>query len=261
MNNEKTIAASRLLEEYRDYYGRITLHPAKNSDPVNGHYDSENQNLWTGESSVLLALNGIPAEEHHKLSDRGFAANTIEPGLISRNPYPSWEDPDHHKVSWDEYNGLMYHCIVTGNRDIPYSVLEYGRKHNWIYLDGNLGMESRTLRGKLKIYLGGLRQPRDTFFYKIAAGIKPSIFETIWACGSHILTARKPANETSGKLMAWFKTQSLEIAGYKGFFWGLANKYFDFKLKKWYNQDNYMEKVAAIYFSADHPFQELFKGY
>ena len=257
---KKEEAAERLLKEYRDPYGRVTLHPAAKSDPRNGRYDSENQNLWTGESSVLLQLNGLSSEEHDKLSDQGFAADTIEPGLISRHPYPHWENPNHHKVSWDEYNGLMYHCITTGNQDIPKEVLDYGRRHLWIYLDGEFGMENRTFRDKLKLYLGALRQPRDIFFFKIAAGIKPNLFETLWACTSHILTARKPAGVTSGKVMAWHKAKAIEIAGYDGFFWNLAHKYFDKKLKKCYNQDNYMESVIGIYFSDDHPFQELIKG-
>ncbi len=260
MVEEKIKAGQRLLSEFRDAFGRVTLYPDSRSNALIGHFDSENLNLWTGEASVLLKLNGLVIPEHKELADTGFAMDTVEPGLISRQPFPYWLDNNHHIVSWDEFNGLMYHAIVYGDQDTPREVIDYGRRHFYSYVDG---FEGVPLKKRVALFLSGLRQPRDFFFYKIAAGIKPNLFEALWAATSHILSSRKPADITSGKMMGWFKMKALDIAGYEGKIWGFAKKRFDKNLKKMYNGDDYIEKMARIYFKEtepEHPFHALFKG-
>jgi len=256
-------AIIKLDTEYTDFYGRTTLSPAKGSDPQNGRYDSENNGLWTGEAAILLKL-------HNSINGRFWSRQQMAwcsvqvtdendepiPGLYSRHPHPHWLDPNHHIVSWDEYNGLMYSMIAICNEQIPREVISYGRRHLYSYVDGFKGVGWKK---RWELYWRGLRQPRDFFFFKIAAGKKPNLLETINAAVAHVLTSRKPHWETSGKMMAWFKKKAIEIKGYKGWIWRMADGIFDKNLKKMYG-DKYVEVMARIYYrDKNHPFHALLK--
>jgi len=255
----KRQALHRLVNNYIDYYGRITLFPANQSDPLNDDHDSENQGLWTGEGAILLKLNGLLTSTRSAAFGRAFQKVTLEPGLISRHPDPFWRGP-HHIVSHDEYNGLMFECITARDQDTPKEVLDYGSRHFWSYVDG---FENASMLERIKLFFRGWRQPRDKFLYKIAAGQQPTLFETINASIAHILTSRKVKGNTSGKIMAWFRQKAVQMTdftGYKRKIWDYAVNKFDKNCEMCYNSYYYPEKLMAIYFPANHPFQALIKG-
>lgn len=252
----KQEAYERLMSDYMDEYGRVTLYPTSMRNTETGEYMSENQNLWSGEASALLDMSGLLTPEYIEKANAGFDSVTIEPGLISRRPFPHWLDPTHHNVSWDEYNGMMYHSIAVGDQKRPAEAIAYGRANGWSYVDH---FHKMGLKERLTWYFRGLRQPRDTFFFKIAAGEKPSLFEQAFSAVSLIMTGNDIKGQASGPVMAWFKIKSLEKVGYRGKLWDYAVKKFEAKLKKVYETEDYAEKIVSIYFHADHPFNTLIK--
>jgi len=255
---EKTKAVRRLLSEYTDQYSRVTLNPARDSNPETGDYDSENQGLWTGEAGILLHLNGF-----HEIVSGPYKRNfnkmmtSIEvdriPGLYSRHPYPFYKK-DHHNVSKDEYRGFAYGAAVTQNKGLMRKIIEYGQINDWFFID-----DDPYERGDFD-HLGAYRLPSDRGLYKIVAGQEPSVIERLFIGISALIASRKPRGNTSSKLMGWFTFKAIEISGYESKILNYFKRKVDKNLKMCYNSDNYIEEIAKIYFQADHPFHELFKG-
>ena len=250
----KSEAVERLFNEYTDAYGRTTLYPAKDSDPENGIYDSENQGLWTGEAGILLRLNYesmIKYDSNYGKMLRSVYVGDV--GLYSRHPAPFWQN-DHHNVSKDEYRGFAYGAAAVGWQVVMIDIISYGESNSWFFVDDD------PHGGFNKDHLGAFRLPTDRALYKIVAGQKPSIVELLFLGGSALLNSRKPAGDTSSKIMSWFAFKSAEIVGFESKILNFFKKRFDKNLKKCYNTDNYMEEVFKIYFPEDHPFQVLIKG-
>ena len=265
MTSIKKQAVSRLFNEYTDFYGRITLNPAKDSNPRIGVYDSENQGLWTGEAGVLLKLNGFEEEligTYKSNFNKAMKAVQVQSsdfdnintlGLYSRHPRPFYLN-EHHNVSKDEYRGFAYGFAVLGNSGKMNRIIKYAKSNSWFFVDDDP-------RGGINLkHLGAYRLPTDRGLYKIVAGQEPSVIELLFIGISALLNSRKPKQDTSSKLMSWFAFNAIEIVGYKSKILSFFKKRFDKNMKVCYNSDTYMEEVAKIYFQPDHPFHVLFKG-
>lgn len=250
----KSNAIKRLFSEYTDIYGRTTLYNSSKSDPGNDIFDSENQGLWTGETAILLELNGLTNDKFSSnFAKMMSTVYTGTPGLFQRQP-GDIDRANHHNVSKDEYRGYAYGASVYKKQALMSDIIAYGESNSWFYVDDDPN------GGFNKDHLGAYRLPGDRGLYKIAAGIKPNILELLFIAGSAILNSRKEKGDTSSKLMSWFTFKAIEIVGFESKILDYSKKIFDKNMKICYNTDNYIEEAAKIYFEDDHPFQELFKG-
>ena len=259
---------SIILNEYTDRYGRVTLNPAKGSQTIPGSWDSENQLLFTGEYAKLLHLLGaLDAATAYRLFS-AVQSCLIVPGLYNRHPRFT-----ERTLSHDELNGLMY--LASSHRDlriIAEQVYEYGRNHNFAYINENPGADGYKLSGKgcpdqdgkksrdILPYVHRIKQPRDIGFYKLitkevkGAEVKPSTFELLNMSAAAIMSSRADKAETSGKIMWWFKLRSVDVNSSS--ILKLTNKVFMSNLKKQYGEQP-LKEMLKIYFHKDHPFHLL----
>lgn len=247
---EKLNAFKDLQEKYTDRYGRVTLYPS-----VNGESDNENPNLFTGEGAMLAKLNGLVTPEYQETVYNSIKTVEIITGLHSRQPNSPM---DRHLISFDEHNGIMFSSVMLENRSLPLEIVQYGEKHDWIYIDNAPGAK---LIDNPALYASHIRQPRDRAFYKICAHQEVSFFEIAYMSIALYLSGGNTKEETSGKIMSWFRIKTLETLGWDHWMWRWARNKFENKLKVLYNNEYYMEDVMAIYFrDPNHPFHTLIKG-
>ena len=254
-----TFARTKLFREFLDPYGRVTLQPAVLHTHRDGDYDSENQLLWTGEASVLLGMRGLLGDYEKSVFLNGIKTCEVRSGLFSRHPNNKGK-----YVSLDEYNGMCMYSMMTGNLELPSEIVEYGQDHNWIYINEKPGQDISNLSELIK-YFKRIRQPRDRFLYKVAAGFKPTFLETANMYVALLLTARKPRSVTSGKVMAWCKIKALDRAGYDTLIFRGVKSIFMRKLKNTHGEYPITD-IFQIYFNINatkkhHPFLDLVRGW
>ena len=109
---------------------------------------------------------------------------------------------------------------------------------------------------------GAWRQPKEVALYRIAAKQEPGLFGILNMSIALWLTSRKPKEQTSGKLMAWYKIKAIELTGFKSKIWDFFKKRFDKKMQVMYNNECYIEDLYKIYYKAnpEHPFHALVEG-
>jgi len=251
----KEQAVIRLLNEYMDDNGFITLKHKSQSNPKELQFDSENPHLFTGEGSILLKLIDGVSFRYRRMVERGITNTKKDYALWERQPGDTTRD-DSHSLSLDEHLGLCFTSIVL-EMGIPQELCDYGSKHNWAFIEENPGTDPYE---DIKKYGKRIRQPKDRFFMKVCAGIIPKWYEILDFGLSAVLTCRKPHDVTSGKVMKWFAFQALSMAGYDNWFVNLCKKYYNYKCTKMYGTEFYIEDLIAIYFQdKEHPFHVLCK--
>lgn len=135
----KSDVLKKIWEEYTDVWGRITLRPAKDSDPTAGRYDSENNHLWTGEINLMLHIKGWLEEEVATVQARNFKKSVDitehHPGLYARQPEPYIHTEHYSSVSLDEYNGIIYSAAAFPEIGQKYmtDMCVYGDANGWAF--------------------------------------------------------------------------------------------------------------------------------
>jgi len=238
--------------------GLITLYPAHLSNTEKGHlpefnYDSENQLLWTGEFYTLCKIHGIIDYDRDKERvTKALAKHQVKmdgvpvPGLYSRHPDPYRLREVHHGISWDEMNGLSVLSKIF-DLDVSTGIVEYGSQNGWVFIDE----EPFTWKADR------VRQGRDIAFYKITAGYKTVPWNVVWMLVSHAITSFKEKGDTSGKLMAWMRLETIKdlsllyLVAYEMFMWKMRMTYGKYPLSE----------LIKIYFrDPNHPFHRLAQG-
>lgn len=143
---KKIGAANKLLNEYVDNYGRVTVIKANKTDPDNHVYCSENNHLWTGEASMLICLNSlINRDNYFKLMSNftsSLKATVIMPGLYARQPEPYLHTEHYSSVSIDEYNGINFSQVsldLQGGKGSK-AIVNYGRLTGWVFKEQEPGV-------------------------------------------------------------------------------------------------------------------------
>ena len=255
----KKLAAEKLRTEYTDIYGRQGLYPASEADPENFIFDSENQNLHSGQAIMFLHMNKLMTWSDIENFHRGLNTCLIMPGLYSRFP-KVYDDPTRHGISHDEMTGISIGCIAVNDQSIPEQMIKYGENHGWIFIDENPGAKLFSPLSNFKKYIGRVRQPKDRALYRLAAGQKISLFEKLNMLIGSYLSSKRPSNHTSGRIMWYHKFQAIKILGNDSKILNFARKLFHKNNIKAYGHEDYMEDVYKIYFREGHPFHDLVKG-
>ena len=255
----KELAAEKLRNEYTDPYGRQTLYKAGLTDPQNRHFDSENQNLFSGQALMFLHLNKLMTWRDIDNYRRGLDACKIMPGLYSRYP-KYYTNPDRHGISHDEMTGISVGCIAINESNIPKEMVCYGEKHNWIFIDENPDAQLFSPLSNFKKYISRVRQPKDRALYRLASGQKISLFAKLNVLVGSYLATRKTADHTSGRIMWFHKFKALEILGNDSKILKFARNLFNKKNTEVFDNEGWIEDCYKIYFEVGHPFHELVKG-
>jgi len=191
-------------------------------------------------------------------------------------------------VSHDGYAGIMFAVAALGlDNDLKYiaeEIVEYGREHNWCYLDTHPNMKPLSLfwrnpkhwwelvkvlrsenpkeeRKKYPVIYGmsHRRQPEDVTFYKIIAGEKPSFFGLLVFALSVVFSSTKPHGNTGGKLISLHKLYALRMVGFSHWLIDAAEEEFTKNLVDMYGV-HFIKELQKIYYrDPNHPFHILGK--
>jgi hypothetical protein len=264
---------------------------------------TDNPLLFSGELALLLdGLKKLTFKDYTWM-EKILEDCRVTKGLYARHPksYEQQYSIAPNRVSHDEYNGIVFMAIAfPALRHHLEDILSYGEAHNWQYNDlapfGDFfrvfKQNPRDTISKLKEYLAdikanpndtnavdlrhdgditslsSIRQPRDTAFYKIAAGRKVSLLEVLWLSIAIVLSTNKDLEDGSRggtMLMAWFRNQALRKCKI-GLPIKLAIKFFNWRLTRKYGKEfpivlinRYFDRVASD--GSRHPLIHLVKKY
>jgi hypothetical protein len=242
------------IKKYQDKTGAICLAPCEN-----GEQDSENALLFTGEIALLCALVGIE-------SLKGSFENAVLTRQIKNffGLFNRYTDGHRNRsTSWDEYNGIMF--VVSSDIDnlryIAENIVDYGKDHNWAYVNEDPGLKPRLFDPSSWPYIGRIRQPRCRCFYKVCAGIIPNWTESYWLAQSIKIDANDTIQETSGNLMTWLRMKAMHLNNYHNEIVDNANIYWIQNMISQYGKYP-LRAMAKIYFKdANHPIHDLITMY
>lgn len=265
-------------KSYVDSQGCIKLTKAGDIDNGNPHV----YNAYVAMCMMLKhgAIMGIEPLRHIKTC-------RVRQGLFRRRPGST------DVVSHDEYNGIAaFACF----RDylLAREIIAYGKRNSWQFNDlepeqgvsvlkvlkspvrfikfimavKRDGADEVEEAGAFKdfISLKYWRQPRDRFFYAVAARKNFSFFSLVWFCASVIITARKEPSayaNGSSQLMACLKLVAISKTGFKSFFVYWAFKYFLGRMCKRFNVDagsscGVLGSLVEMHFKdREHPLHDL----
>lgn len=264
---------------------------------------SDNPLLFSGEGLLLLSLLGRLEKSDIAFCDNALVEVEVTPGLYRRQPayYQDQYKIPMNAISHDEYNGICFMVAASPEffRSYALDIVNYGERYSWQYNDiapranffealkDNPIKTIKELRAYLKdnkenphdtnsvdlrhpphiIALGQWRQPRDRAFYKIAAGIEPSLFEIINLALATIFSSLGDPFKSRGgtKLMAWFRMLAVRRLNGEGLLLRVAHAIFERNLTKKLGID-YPYKLISNYFDRDdnglrHPLIMLVKEY
>lgn len=264
---------------------------------------TDNPHLFNGEALLLLSLLGRLEKSDIDFVHQSLLETEVVPGLFSRHPKSFQKEYaiPWHSVSHDEYNGICFMTAASPEffRNTAIDITLYGKRYNWQYCDLYPNSEffhyffdnPITVIKEVRAYLADMkanpqdtnsvdlrhsqnivaltqiRQPRDVAFYKIAAGLTPSLFQTINLALATIFTSTGDPKEGRGgtKLMAWFRMVAIRRLNGESFLLKIAHKLFEYILTKKLGTD-YPYKLISMYFDRNdnglrHPMIMLVKEY
>lgn len=246
---------------------------------------TDNGNLFMGEGLLLLSLLGRMQKSDIDFVDQQLLAVEVAPGLFIRH---SIEFQKQYNISWhstshDEYNGICFMVAASPEffRINAVDIVEYGTAYDWQYcdlypranffpffLDSPIKV-AKELYAYIKdfrahpedsnsvdlrhpkhiVALTQIRQPRDRAFYKIAAALKPTLFETIYLAIAIIFSSTGDPSKGRGgtKLMVWFRMLAIQRLGSTSMLLKLAHIIFNRNLTKKLGSD-YPLKLINSYF-------------
>ncbi len=154
----------------------------------------------------------FPQDEHIQKYVRDLYDDCrIVPGLISRGSHKRLDEQEH-----DDYIGLTFAAMVSGNRDIALDVYVYGKNHGWVF------DSQHTAHGWIKSRrFWHQRFPGQIAHYKICAGIRLNILDRLWMIVGFLF----PSKSESGVQLEWLRACAYAISSDKGFFRSLAVKW------------------------------------
>jgi hypothetical protein len=112
------------------------------------------------------------------------------------------------------------------------------------------------------VELSRVRLPKDVLIIKAASkSYKPTLLELLHFFFANESTIKESNDETSGKILSFFKFKLLKIVGYEPFLVKLAHKRFKRKMRAKYGHI-YMEELFRKYYEGynGHPLHTLIKG-
>jgi hypothetical protein len=281
-----------------DPIGRVSDKPFLQEEGI-----TDNPHLFDGEAVLLLALLGRLEKSDIEFVDQTLIDVEVAPGLFRRHSKTFQEKYSipFHSVSHDEYNGICMMAAASPEffRTYAHDIVFYGERYNWQYCDlypnsdffqyffDNPIKAIREVKSYLAdikanpqdtnsvdlrhspniVALTQIRQPRDAAFYKIAAGMIPSLFQTLNLAFAIVFTSTGDPKEGRGgtKLMAWFRMLAIRRLNGESLLLKLAHKLFERVLTKKLGID-YPYKLISMYFDRDdnglrHPMIMLVKEY
>jgi len=294
---ELELQFSRLLKEYTDSMGRVTYLQSKVSNWEQGVYDSLNQHLWTGEALLLweLCCDVTPGWKAYwaKAVDNILSKTQLIAGVISRHPYPYNLTENFDQISLDEYFGAMMYCKVVGNTYFPKDAILYGEKVSWCIIDQvpylnlspwkyaktlafwktlfkviKFAIKTRDFTGSNEMdkiigenmgvdILTNYRMPKDQLFIYLTDNEQPGILMWIHFFISALHTLRLKSNETSGRILLFFKLLFLQKHFDTKVKW--LTKYYKKQMTKKYG-DFYLHECFKKYYEEQaHPFIQIAK--
>jgi len=289
---------SHRFSPFVDPIGRVSDKPFSQEDGI-----TDNPLLFTGEGLLLLSLLGRLEKSDIAFCDNALVEVEVAPGLYRRQPayYQNQYKIPMNAVSHDEYNGVCFMVAASPEffRSYALDIVNYGERYGWQFNDiaprtnffealfSSPLKTIKELRAYLKdakenphdtnsvdlrhpahiIALGQWRQLRDRAFYKIAAGIDLSLFDTLYLTIATLLSASGDPFKSRGgtKLMSWFRILAIKRLNGEGLLLKLAHKLFERILTKKLGTD-YPHKLILNYFDRNddglrHPMIMLVKEY
>lgn len=286
LDNLKEQALFRLLNDYIDVLGGTTLTHKSQSNPLDMKWNNENVHLFNGEMALLIILNNLQDSiytekiianyKRHLMSCRVVVNGKIVPGLFARHPDPYKFTSEFHGLSRDEHAGIAFLCVATRDNRVMKDIIDYGKLHNYAYIEENPGFDPikeaggaffATIKKLIKRkddplikQLSRIRQYNDRSFYKLIAEESPSFFELFQMYIGILMSEYSEREDTSGKIMSFFKLKSLELIGHKSKLFTLVKYLFKKRMISLYGA-NYMREVVFIYFKdTNHPIHTLIDG-
>lgn len=281
-----------------DPIGRVSDKPSSQEVGI-----TDNPHLFNGEGLLLLALLGKLEKSDIDFVDQCLSNVEVVPGLFRRHPvdFQNQYQIPFHSVSHDEQNGICFAVAASPEhfRNYAFDMVNYGYEYGWQYCDlypkysffpffwDSPIKVSKLLWEYIKdfrahpedsnsvdlrhppfiVALTQIRQPRDRAFYKIAAALKPTLFETINLALATIFTSTGDPFKGRGgtKLMAWFRILAIQRLGSTSMLLKLAHKIFNRNLTKKLGND-YPLKLINSYFDRSfdglrHPMISLVAEY
>lgn len=199
-------------------------------------------------------------------------------------------------ISLDEYNGIAFSCAVLDRKDIMREILVYAENNNWCFHDGFPNVNPfKQLSKKPKSFLNTLKdvisyvfktkdvtgsneldqiidndlavelfsrvlQPKDRLILKLAGGRSGSLLDWTQFLMATLATCKPDNNETSGKILGFFRLKMLEVLGAQNCLTNLVKRIFHGRLSKKYGP-NYMKEIFNAYYEdKNHPFHNLIDG-
>ncbi len=220
----------------------LRLNPIGEGPPI----DNENPNLFTGQYMMLVKLRGFMKgslkEEIQDWALRMIEAIEIEEGLYNRRP----GDFSRH-FSRDEQFGLTYMDFATeGRANTCLALREYGKANRWSY-DNRGGQPIRALR-----------QPEFIEYIRLCSNRRTNILGLLSMITSLQVTASRPRGETSGKIMAVLRLETLR--GRSPRLLKEARSSFYKKMRDQYGP-SFLQTMYKIYFkNTHHPLTTLSAG-
>jgi len=282
---------------FLDPIGRVSEKPG-----YPNHGITDNPHLFTGEAVLLLSLLGKFDKSDMFEIRQNLLWTQAYPGLYRRHPFTfqnQYKIP-YHLSSHDEYNGICFlSCAIPEFQSYAREIVNYGKKCNSQYNDLKPGANFlvpllhsplKTLKSLYQYYkdhkanphntnavdqrhaldivaVSTWRQPRDICFYKIAAQLKPSLFESFYLGLAIIFTSySKLTHQNRGGtlLLAWFRMIAIKKSKNEPLMVKFAHWYFNRRLTSKFGS-SYAHIISIAYFNNVgkkgelHPIRNLIK--
>lgn len=237
----------------------IAYWPKGNYNCYEFKHSSENEVLFSAHYGMLLLKLGFFEDDmvQHQIEKdcTEYALNGLR---VKKGVFNSHFEFNRDPVSWDNYVGITTLSWIF-NMQVSAEICQHGLETGWSFNNDP---------SKPEWDLRQTRQGKETGFYKVTSGYKPTVIEWAWMLGAVWATAKKddlgPDGQvvTSGKLMMWLK---LEVLREEYPIWEFVWEWYVKQMKKYYGK-RWLESMFAIYFPVEktieeHPLRKLARLY
>jgi hypothetical protein len=206
-------------KRFLDIYGMVLPNPKTEEKP------SDNGALFTSIAVIL----GFDSSDYEFLIVQMY----LEQGLVAR-----WKGNNFDQMAWDCYLGIAVACIKLKITSVPRDILSYGFS-NWFIFNTDKKKES-------KDWLGRNVPIWPLMFCAAFPWLKYPMYPALYLIQLFFEDPKKmlDRNYTNGIQLQWVFLVGCDLLGFR------------FKSTELHNHD-LMKKAFAIYYSPDHPFNNL----
>lgn len=245
-------------KDWIDFRGQIKMRKSASTAS-----DQDNAHLYSMYGIMLMNETQIYDDLYIKTYKDFVPKCLVSPGIYNRSIMDQGDVPS-DVVSHDEYNGLAAFSVYY-NVQIAKDIVDYGKKYGWCYNNVFPNKKANAITaffkdGEDRAILTYKRQPRDIFIYKVAAGLKPSVFELLYFCLSILTKALKdPLDYAKGssQCIGLLQLAICARAGYKSRILALTFKFFCNKMMDRFGDKFAHELFAMHFYSKEHPWAQL----